>query len=154
MTYFHIDQNQRYIQSLGFTGGAGIQDGRIDADSDGVNGADDSHYVPSTNIVAFGHGCVDDNEDADVILHEYGHAIQHDINPNWSGGDTGAMGEGFGDYWAGSYSYSTTNGPSFHPEWAFTWDGHNNCWDGRVMNRLFMAMNFGALLCSRRFSIL
>ncbi|MHC4867244.1 MAG: hypothetical protein ACYTEX_24480, partial [Planctomycetota bacterium] len=136
MTYFHIDQNQRYIQSLGFTGGAGIQDGRIDADSDGVNGADDSHYVPSTNIVAFGHGCVDDNEDADVILHEYGHAIQHDINPNWSGGDTGAMGEGFGDYWAGSYSYSTTNGPSFHPEWAFTWDGHNNCWEGRVMNRL------------------
>ncbi|PIW00471.1 MAG: hypothetical protein COW41_05365, partial [Deltaproteobacteria bacterium CG17_big_fil_post_rev_8_21_14_2_50_51_6] len=107
-TYFHIDQNQRYIQSLGFTGSTGIQEGPISVDTDGVNGDDNSHFVPGTNILAFGHGCVDDNEDVDVILHEYGQSIQHDINYNWTGGDTGAMGEGFGDYWAGSYSYSTT----------------------------------------------
>jgi hypothetical protein len=143
MTYFHIDQNQRYIQSLGFTGETGIQDGRIDADSDAERGNDNSHYHPSTNSLTFGHGCVDDNEDADVILHEYGHAIQRDIIPSWSGGDTGAMGEGFGDYWAGSYSYSTPNGPLFHPEWVFTWDGHNNCPLGpdRVMNRLAYEYN-------------
>ena len=80
---------------------------------------------------------MDDSEDADVVLHEYGHAIQHDISASWFGGDTGAMGEGFGDYWAGSYSYSTPNGPIFNPNFVFTWDGHgptNACWPGRIMN--------------------
>lgn len=136
-TYFHLDQNQRYMQSLGFTGSKGIIARPLDVDTDGLNGDDNSHYSfsGSTDYLAFGHGCVDDNEDADVILHEYGHAIQHNINSNWSGGDTGAMGEGFGDYWAGSYSYSTPNGASYHPEWAFSWDGHSNCWGGRVMNK-------------------
>lgn len=136
MTYFHLDQTQRYIQSLGFSGATGIQQGSIIADTDGVNGADNSYFVPSTNRLAFGHGCVDDDEDADVILHEYGHAIQHDIG-YWAGGDTGAMGEGFADYWAGSYSYSTPNGPSFYPNYIYTWDGHgtgNLCWAGRIMN--------------------
>lgn len=141
MTYFHLDQNQRYMQNLGFTGAYAIQDGSIVTDTDGVNGADNSYYVPSTNRLSFGHGCVDDDEDADVILHEYGHAIQHDIS-YWAGGDTGAMGEGFGDYWAGSYSYSTPNGPDFYPNWVYTWDGHGSptlCWPGRIMNA------FGAL---------
>ncbi len=135
MTYYHIDQNQRYIQSLGFTGQSGIQEGSIEADADGVSGGDNSYYLPQSNQLSFGHGCVPDNEDADVILHEYGHAIHSNINSDWGGGDTGAMGEGFGDYWAGSYSYSTPNGASFNPAWIYTWDGHNNCWTGRNMNR-------------------
>lgn len=134
VTYFHIDQNQRYMQSLGFTGATGIQEGSIWVDTDGLSGADNSHYVPSTNRLAFGHGCVDDNEDADVILHEYMHAITYDINPSWGGGHTGAIGEGLGDYWGGSYSYSTPNGPTYHPAWAFTWDGQLGCWAGRDMD--------------------
>jgi subtilisin-like proprotein convertase family protein len=137
MTYFHLDQNQRYMQSLGFTGATGIQEGPIATDTDGLNGADNSYFIPSSNRVAFGHGCVDDNEDADVILHEYGHAIQHNISSNWSGGDTGAMGEGFGDYWAASYSYVQPNGSTFFPDWVYTWDGHgtsNACWPGRILN--------------------
>jgi subtilisin-like proprotein convertase family protein len=136
MTYFHLDQNQRYMQSLGFTGATGIQNGSILADTDGVSGADNSYYQPAYNRLSFGHGCVDDNEDADVILHEYGHAIQHDIT-YWAGGDTGAMGEGFGDYWAGSYSISTLHGDTFYPNWVYTWDGHGSptlCWPGRIMN--------------------
>lgn len=137
MTYFHLDQSQRYIQSLGFTGASGIQELSIGADSDGFNGADNSFYQPGSNRLSFGHGCVDDNEDADVILHEYGHAITHGINSSWGGGDAGAMGEGFGDYWAGSYSYSTPNGASYHPEWVYSWDGHGTgdlCWSGRIMD--------------------
>lgn len=135
MTYFHIDQNQRYMQSLGFVDSTGIQFGPIDVDTDGVDGTDNSHYLPGTNQLAFGHGCVDDNEDIDVILHEYGHAINFSINSSFSGGDTGAMGEGFGDYWAASYSYSTPNGLTVHPDWAFSWDGHNACWGGRSLNQ-------------------
>ncbi len=135
MTYFHLHQNQIWIQSLGFTGATGIQEGSIGADSDGLNGDDNSHYIPGSNRIAFGHGCVDDNEDADVILHEYGHAIHYSINSNWGGGDAGAIGEGFGDYWAASYSYSTPNGAVFHPNWVFTWDGHSACWGGRDMDK-------------------
>ncbi len=139
MTYFQLDQSQRYIQSLGFTGDKGIQNLSIETDSDGFQGQDNSHYLSSfnslgVNRLAFGHGCVDDNEDADVILHEYGHALQKFINLNWNGGDTGAMGEGFGDYWGTSYSYTTENGPAYHPEWIFSWDGHNDCWGGRTLD--------------------
>jgi Zn-dependent metalloprotease len=144
-TYFHLDQNQRYIQSLGFTGSTGIIERALRVDTDGVQGADNSHYSygGSTDYLAFGHGGVDDNEDADVILHEYGHAIHRNINSNWSGGDTGAMGEGFGDYWAGSYSYSTTNGKTFNPDWVMTWDGHSSSsWAGRVMNRTSAQYDF------------
>jgi hypothetical protein len=135
--YFHLDQNQRYMQSMGFTGTKGIIERSFDVDTDGLNGDDNSHYSygGATDYLAFGHGCVNDSEDADVILHEYGHGIQRNINVNWSGGDTGAMGEGFGDYWAASYSYSTANGQTFHPEWAFSWDGHNSCWAGRMLNK-------------------
>lgn len=142
MTYFHIDQNQRYMQALGFVGATGIQDGSIWVDTDGLSGADNSHYVIGSNRLAFGHGCVDDNEDVDVILHEYMHAITHDINPSWGGGHTGAIGEGLGDYWAGSYSYSTPNGPDYHPAWAFTWDGQLACWPGRDMDDY--AQNYNA----------
>lgn len=143
VTYFHIDQNQRYMQSLGFIGATGIQQGSIWVDSDGLSGSDNSHYIPSTNRLAFGHGCVDDNEDADVILHEYMHAITHSINPSWGGGHTGAIGEGAGDYWGGSYSYSTPNGPVYHPEWAFTWDGQIGCWAGRDMDDYTQMYNAG-----------
>ena len=46
----------------------------------------------------------DRGEDADAILHEYGHAIQDDQVPDWGVEnpithrfETSAMGEGFGD---------------------------------------------------------
>lgn len=139
MTYFHIDQSQRYMQSLGFVGTRGIQALPIEVDSNGVNGDDNSYFQPSTNRLSFGHGCVDDNEDADVILHEYGHAVHFGINPSWSGGDTGAIGEGFGDYWAASYSLSTSQGAQFFPNQIYSWDGHGEgspCWPGRILNAM------------------
>lgn len=135
--YFHLDQSQRYMQSMGFSGTKSILNRSMNVDTDGVNGDDNSHFsgTGATGYLAFGHGCVNDSEDADVILHEYGHGIQASINSSWSGGDTGGMGEGFGDYWAASYSYSTANGKTYHPEWAFSWDGHSSCWGGRMLNR-------------------
>ncbi|MDI6804959.1 MAG: hypothetical protein QME58_14170, partial [Bacteroidota bacterium] len=129
MVYYHIDNSQRYIQSLEFTG---IQNLSIWADPHGENGADNSRYYPSINRLTFGEGGVDDAEDADVILHEYGHAIHHGTVPGWSGyGQQGALGEGFGDFWAGSYSKSIS---TFRSEWVFNWDGHNPFWAGRILN--------------------
>jgi hypothetical protein len=96
--YFHIDQSQRYIQALGFNN---IQHGPIHIDTHGLNGDDNSHYIPGTNRIAYGEGGVDDAEDADVVLHEYGHAIQSSSVPGWGGSFAErSMGEGFGDYWA------------------------------------------------------
>jgi hypothetical protein len=135
MTYFHIDQSQRYIQSLGFTGDKAIQGGPIEVDSDGVDSADNSHFIPSSNRIAFGHGCVPDNEDADVILHEYAHSLQHSMDPQWEGGDTGAMGEGFGDYWAVVYSLSTATGRDFERFQVFNWDAPG-CWPGRRVDKV------------------
>ncbi|HEY3294092.1 MAG TPA: choice-of-anchor J domain-containing protein [bacterium] len=126
--YYNIDKSQRWIISLGFNN---IQHAPIHADPHGVNGDDNSYYVPSTNRLAWGEGGVDDAEDADVIWHEYGHAIQNGSVPGWGNGDEGGMGEGFGDYWAGSYSNSIS---TFHNTWVFNWDGHNEWWSGRVLN--------------------
>ncbi len=141
MVYYHIDQSQRYLQSLGFTGATGIQEASIAVDAHGLDGVDNAYFLPGSNQIAFGNpsDCVGNAEDADVILHEYGHAINHGIADNsWFGGDTGAMGEGFGDYWAGSYSVSALNGLLFHPEWVFSWNGHGGCWAGRFLNRTDM----------------
>jgi hypothetical protein len=48
----------------------------------------------------FGKGGVDDAEDAEVILHEYGHAIHFAQNFSFASEQAGAISEGFGDYWA------------------------------------------------------
>ena len=80
LVYWGIDTSQRYIQSLGFLN---IQNNSIWCDPHGFNGADNSHYIPSTNRLAWGEGGVDDAEDLDVVLHEYGHAIQHSSVPGW-----------------------------------------------------------------------
>ena len=141
MTYLHIDRSIRYIESMGFTGSRSVFPRTLEVDANGVNGDDNSHYIPSSRRLAFGHGCVDDNEDADVILHELGHAIQHHINSSWRGGDTGAMGEGFGDYWAATYSVTTENGNTGNINWVFKWDGHNACWGGRKLNAFNPAYN-------------
>ena len=137
MTYIHIDRSIRYLETIGFRAQRAVFKKSLEADSDGEDGADNSSYTPSSRRLSFGHGKVDDNEDADVILHELGHAIQHQINPSWSGGDTGAMGEGFGDYWAASYSADLPHGMDFHPEWVFKWDGHHaETWPGRKLDVL------------------
>ncbi len=104
MVFYHIDRAQRYLQELGYRGASGIADFPIQADPHGCV-EDQSFYTPGSKSLFYGDGCVDDAEDADVICHEYGHAIQDDQVPGW-GSNTSArsIGEGFGDYWANSIS--------------------------------------------------
>ena len=130
MVYYHLDAMQRWYQELGFTDANRRQQV---ADAHGVRGYDNSRFVPTLHWLSFGEGGVDDAEDAGVIVHEYGHATQYDIVPTWgTGGHTGAMGEGFGDYLA--YSYAFAQQPERVRQWngVFLWDGHNEFWPGRA----------------------
>jgi len=129
MVYFHIDNSQRYLQSLGFLE---IQNAPILADPHGMNGEDNSHYVPNGNYLAFGEGGIDDAEDADVIYHEYGHAIQYAEVPGWWDGDCPSMAEGFCDYWAGTFSQGWSD---FGSNLVFNWDGwRDDFWLGRRLD--------------------
>jgi len=101
MVYFHIDRMQRYIQGLGFKN---VLNKPIKVNVNGPLNEDNSFYSPGTKALTFGRGGVDDAEDAEIILHEYGHAIQDDQVPGFgTNAQAGAMGEGFGDYLAASF---------------------------------------------------
>lgn len=100
MVYFHLDRVQRYIQDLGFTN---VLNKPIKVNVVGRTD-DNSDYSPVTKALEFGTGGVDDAEDAEVVLHEYGHAIQDNQVPGFGAtSEGGAMGEGFGDYLAASF---------------------------------------------------
>jgi hypothetical protein len=100
MAYYWVTEAQKYIQSLGF----GVWRRPVNMQSQLVRlnqlGYDNSFATtqPRTEL-RFGKGGVDDAEDAEVILHEYGHAIHFSQNFDF-GGEGGAISEGFGDYWA------------------------------------------------------
>ena len=129
MVYYHVDAMQRWYQTLGF---ADANHRPQVADPHGVYGLDNSKFVPSLHKIAYGDGGVDDAEDAEVIVHEYGHATQFDIVPTWgTGGHAAAMGEGFGDYLAHSYAWSRRPGRVRDWNGIFQWDGHNEFWPGR-----------------------
>jgi hypothetical protein len=69
-----------------------------------VTEADNSWYSPHDRSLTFGLGGVDDAEDAEIIVHELGHAIQDAICPGFGQSpEAAAMGEGFGDYLAASF---------------------------------------------------
>ncbi|MBI3893348.1 MAG: M36 family metallopeptidase [Candidatus Wallbacteria bacterium] len=116
MVYYHIDRAQRYIQSIGFNN---VNNRQQKASAHGTTD-DNSWYSPATKELTFGDGGVDDAEDADVILHEYGHSIQDNQVPGFGGsGEAGAMGEGFGDYWGSS----VRSDQGFQRDCVASWDG-------------------------------
>ena len=100
MAYYWITEAQRYIQSLGF--GTGFRPVNMRPQAVRINqwGADNSFATDKQDEIRFGKGGVDDAEDAEVILHEYGHAIHFSQGFQFSTEQAGAISEGFGDYWA------------------------------------------------------
>jgi hypothetical protein len=101
MAYYWVTEAQKYIQSLGFgstrrpvnMGPQRIRINQLGYDNSFAN----DHKVSE---LRFGKGGVDDAEDAEVILHEYGHAIHFSQNFSFASEEAGAISEGFGDYWA------------------------------------------------------
>jgi hypothetical protein len=101
MAYYWITQAQRYIHHLGFGVTLRPIDNRPQRVRINQYGVDNSFATDHPkNELRFGKGGVDDAEDAEVILHEYGHAIHFSQNFSFASEEAGAISEGFGDYWA------------------------------------------------------
>lgn len=119
MAYFHIDRTRAYVDSLGLS-----KPLRSKAQKVRANGIpdDNSYYSSMTKSMTLGSGGVDDGEDADVIVHEYGHSLQDQAVPKFGRSvDAASIGEGFGDYMAAAMSAQTTGGSSFDA-CIFDWD--------------------------------
>jgi len=121
MAYYWVTQSQLYIQSLGF----GTDFDPINMESQDVRintwGVDNSYSWDKHDVLRFGKGGVDDAEDADVILHEYGHSMHDSQVPGYGvGAEAGAIGEGFGDYWAATVAQVFA--PSSDPACVADWD--------------------------------
>ncbi|MGB1307338.1 MAG: T9SS type A sorting domain-containing protein [Oceanihabitans sp.] len=135
-TYFHIDYMMNYINNtLGCAVMPTQYAGGVQYDPHGAQGADNSFYTGATQQLSFGEGCVDDAEDSDVIHHELGHGL-HDWVTNGGLSQVDGLSEGSGDYVAQSYNRGLGNWTPADPayQWVFNWDGHNECWNGRVTN--------------------
>ncbi|MFL6247095.1 MAG: proprotein convertase P-domain-containing protein [Thermoanaerobaculia bacterium] len=134
--YFHVDRAQRHLQSLGYTGLRAVAAYPVEADAHSANGADNSFFLPSATragegTLHFGEGGTDDAEDADLIVHEYGHAILEWIAPGTFGGpftsEARALSEGFGDYWAYSAHVEQRLASGRDPFCFADWDAR--CWE-------------------------
>lgn len=104
MAYFWITRAQDYLQELGFgragTDLPGVMDEQIAVKINQLGG-DNSYQTDKPFRLRFGKGGVDDAEDAEVVVHEYGHAIQADQVPGYGTSvDARVIGEGFSDYLA------------------------------------------------------
>ena len=145
--YYHITTNQLYLQALGYTGAASIDNRPHRVDPHGSTD-DNSAYIPvpvGAGFIWFGTGGVDDAEDADVILHEYGHSIQDNQTNGLyitGGGDNGfadetrTMLEGFGDYWACSNFAAKSIASGSDPAVFGEWD-HPNGWRRVDSNKIY-----------------
>jgi subtilisin-like proprotein convertase family protein len=127
--YFHIDRTQRYLQSLGYVGARRVVNRALRVDTHAAGGTDDSYYVAvisGQGDLYFGAGGTDDAEDSDIMLHEFGHALQDSIAPGaflgTSSSEGRAIGEGFGDYWAFSSNYIGTVASGRDPYCIADWD--------------------------------
>ncbi len=120
MCYYHIDRVQDRLQTLGIT--------NVNANAQHVNAHartdDQSNYDIFDDILEFGDGGVDDAEDGDVVVHEYGHALQFDqVEDFGATGEGGAMGEGFADFLA----------VVMHESGRPTWDVLFASWDATAL---------------------
>ena len=92
---------RRYLQHLGFGSTLRpVNQRQIELRIDQFGG-DNSFFREDKANITLGKGGVDDAEDAEVIVHEYGHSVQDGQVPGFGTNlESGAIGEAFGDYLA------------------------------------------------------
>ncbi|CAK4074299.1 proprotein convertase P-domain-containing protein [Vibrio sp. 16] len=121
MAFYHIDESLRYVESLGYS----LFTEPVVFDGRGLSNNNSSYFL-GPKAAMFGIGGSPDAIDADIVIHELAHGIHYQIVPDWAYGHTGAMAEGFADYWAGSASYRKLHqqGSEFEIDTVFNWDGY------------------------------
>lgn len=133
---FHITRFASYIKdSLGFSNLANYS---IEVDVYGKSGEDNSEFIPNTTPprLNFGQGGVDDAEDADILIHEYSHALTNSASPGTLfGSERVSIEEAYCDYFAASYSKDISQ---YEYKKLFNWDGHNEFWNGRSIDNSFV----------------
>ena len=78
---------------------------------------------------------MDDAEDGETVLHEFGHALQDAICPDFGQSqEAAAIGEGFGDYFAASFF--ARGKPLRYRDAVMTWDGADGEGDPPCVRRL------------------
>ncbi|MEA2305214.1 MAG: zinc metalloprotease ZmpB [Solirubrobacteraceae bacterium] len=121
MGYYWVTQAQRYLQGLKLKGPANARQQLLRINQ---YGGDNSFYREGSNklTITLGKGGVDDAEDGEVIVHEYGHAVQDDQVPGFGSSlEAGSIGEAFGDYLAVEVSNAVT-GNTFQQPCVADWD--------------------------------
>lgn len=99
MAYFWIDRTQRLIQELGFDDVRNESFPVIPVDPDVENNAFFDGAAQEIHLGVGPQDGINEGEDANGIVHEYGHAVLDAQVPSMigRGGDAGAYHEGFGD---------------------------------------------------------
>lgn len=117
--YYHIDNAQRYLQSLNL--GFDILNTAIPIHAHCfIEQKAKAYNLPLS--LAFGDGGVDSGEDGEVVVHEYGHLILFTQVPLNTPLDLegNVIHEGFGDYWSATVlaSSQTTSWQLCFAEWS------------------------------------
>jgi hypothetical protein len=138
--FYHLSLFQNYINALGYNL-PGIQ---LKVDAHGYN-IDQSSYSGRFLNLRFGDGGVDDAEDADVIIHEFFHAVIDGASAFFSGSlERKTLDEALCDFIA--HSHSKSQSPN-QVDKIFNWDGHNRYWPGRsaVSQKNYNDLNFNGI---------
>jgi len=142
--FYHLNAIKQQINDYGFTDAVNYP---LQVDADGENGDDNAHFHPRTpesdsrlefgayvkkydsegNDISTEH--VPDAEDAEVLVHEYTHAIINSYSEERTTAERRSLEEAFADYVA--VSYATDINPH-NWQYVFKWDGHNEFWNGRM----------------------
>jgi hypothetical protein len=123
MAYYWVTQAQKYVQSLGFGSTLPAVNKRQQLLRVNQFGGDNSFFREGTGklTITLGKGGVDDAEDAEVIVHEYGHSVQdNQVTGFGTTLESGAIGEAFGDYLA--VTVSAINAPTADEACVADWD--------------------------------
>lgn len=116
MVYYYVDYTQRYIQET-------LKLNNINNRKTfyNISYPANSKYISEDKSLHFSNVGIPASEDADIIIHEYGHAIQDDQKPGFGKGNlqNEAISEAFADYLAASIGshFSKGFGDSVIGEW-------------------------------------